>query len=140
MSVDPSESDTTSPITQAERDSATFTIKLQQPFTSFDWISQIGGSNNCSITFVGDSCDFSFSNITANPYLVPFYFDIDQAWINANYTTVNNNPTVSIGSVVQVPFNLDFNLKLESTSPNVIIPTNKNTYNFIGLVQAKRTA
>jgi len=140
MSVDPSESDTTSPITQAEKDSATFSIKLQSPFTSFDWIKQIGGSNSCSITFIGDSCDFSFSNITANPYLVPFYFDIDQAWINANYTSVNNNPAVAINGIITIPFNIDFNFKLETTSPNVIIPTNKNTYNLIGLVQAKRTA
>jgi PKD repeat protein len=140
ISVDPSETDTTSPITQAEKDSATFSIKLQQ-LISFDWVNNVvgGSANSCVLTFNGDSCNYTFTNLL-NPFQPSYSFEIKQAWINANYLTFNNNQFVSINSVIPTPLNIEFNFKLESTSPNVIIPTDKNTFSFIGQVQAKRTA
>ena len=138
LKVDPSEADQTSPITQAERESATFTIKLEQPFTDFNYILNIQ-SPSCLFNSIGDSCNLSFigpNNVITNV----FAFNINQTWINQNYTTINNNPIVNVNKIIQQPFNIDFHFKIESNSPNVVIPPDKNTYNYAARFQAFRTA
>ncbi len=138
LKVDPSEADQTSPITQAEKESATFTIKLEQPFTDFNYITTIQ-STTCYFNSIGDTCSLSFGTIP-NPLQNILTFYINQTWINQNYTTINNNPVVNINQIIQQPFNIDFNFKIESNSPNVVIPPDKNTYNYAARFQAFRTA
>jgi hypothetical protein len=137
LSIDPTEQDQTSPITIAEKELATFSIKLVTPYTNQSYIKRIFRGGSCNLATLNDKCDFVWTNVsidnkfnTSNAY----GFEIKQQWV------IDNNPTIPNDTNVPTPLDIEFNFKLESNSPNVTIPPDKSTYKFVGKVQVRKTA
>lgn len=137
LSIDPTEQDQTSPITIAEKELATFSIKLVTPYTNQSYINGIFRGSSCNLAALNDKCDFVFTDVIGNKFNTAnlYAFQIKQSYINSPVFT----PPVLVGNYTPA-LDIEFNFKLESDSPNVTIPPDKSTYKFVGKVIGKKSA